>query len=50
MSDRALALARLRSLVRSFKATEEGKPGTQPPKPGRRATVLKPQPVDPAVE
>ncbi|PYO60227.1 MAG: mechanosensitive ion channel protein MscS [Gemmatimonadetes bacterium] len=36
--------------VRSFKATEEGKVGTQLPKPGRRATVLKPQPVDPPVE
>jgi len=36
--------------VRSFKATEEGKPGTQPPKPGRRAPAMKPQPVDPTVE
>ena len=27
--------------VRSFKNTEEGKPGTQPPKPGRRASAAK---------
>ena len=36
--------------VRSFRTTEEGKPGTQPPKPGRRAAATKPQPADPTVD